>query len=126
MQNQIFPTSITKFSTESLIKKHTTKSKAIYWLLILVVVVFGVSIFYIKVDVNIYSRGIITSEQQTTQLVAPIFGKVIFVKLKENSFVNKLLKICALCLYQSVVCHLTSRNRTLLLYVFTYKLIFYQ
>jgi HlyD family secretion protein len=89
MPIEIFPTSITKFSTESLIKKHTTKSKAIYWLLILVVVVFGVSIFYIKVDVNIYSRGIITSEQQTIQIVAPIFGKVVFVKLKENSFVNR-------------------------------------
>ncbi len=85
----IFPAQITEFSTENLIKKHTTKSKAIYWLLILVVFGFSISIFYIKVDVNIYSRGIITSEQQTTQIVSPIFGKVIYTNLKENSFITK-------------------------------------
>jgi len=89
MPNHIFPSTITELSTESLIKKHSTRSKAIYWLLLFVVFGFGISIFYIEVDVNIYSRGIITSKQQTTQIMAPIFGKVILAKLIENSFVTK-------------------------------------
>jgi multidrug efflux pump subunit AcrA (membrane-fusion protein) len=87
--HQLFPSSITQFSTESLIKKHSTKSKAIYWLLILSVVVFAVSIFWIKVDVNVHSRGIITSKERTNKLTAPIYGKVLYFNIKENSEVKQ-------------------------------------
>ncbi len=89
MANQLFPSSITEFSTESLIKRHSTKSKAIYWLLILSVVCFAMSIFWVNVDVNIHSRGIITSKDKTIKLVAPIFGNVLDIRLKENSYIKQ-------------------------------------
>ncbi len=89
MAHQLFPTSITQFSTESLIKRHSTKSKAIYWLLILSVVAFVVAIFWIKVDVNVHSRGIITSKERISKLIAPIFGKVLYFNIKENREVKQ-------------------------------------
>ncbi len=88
MSRTIFPSSITQFSTESLIKKHSTKSKAIYWLLNFVVILFGIAMFYVKVDVNIHSGGLITSTEKATPIGAPIFGYVKTIQIKENDFVK--------------------------------------
>jgi len=85
----IFPSSITQFSTESLIKKHSTKSKAIYWLLIFIMVAFGVAIFWIKVDVNVNSPGIITSKEQATKIMSPVYGRIELIQIKENDFVHQ-------------------------------------
>lgn len=46
----IFPSSITEFSEESFIHQHSTKSKAIYWLLIFSIIGIGTSIFYIRIE----------------------------------------------------------------------------
>ncbi|GMT46078.1 MAG: HlyD family type I secretion periplasmic adaptor subunit [bacterium] len=86
---QIFPSSITEFSAESLIKKHSSKSKAIYWLLLFMIVALGVSLFYVKVDVNVNSPGIITSKELATQIIAPVYGRIALIRLKENEFVRK-------------------------------------
>jgi len=88
MSKNIFPISITQFSTESLIKKHSTKSKAVYWLLIFVVILFGIAMFYVKVDVNIHSGGLITSTEKATPIGSPVFGYVKTILIKENDFVN--------------------------------------
>ena len=86
---QIFPSSITEFSAESLIKKHSSKSKVIYWLLLFIMVALGVSLFYVKVDVNVNSPGIITSKELSTQIMAPVYGRIVYIRLKENEFVRK-------------------------------------
>lgn len=88
MSRTIFPISITQFSTESLIKKHSTKSKAIYWLLIFVVLLFGTALFFVEVDVNVNSRGLITSTEKATQLGSPIFGFVHSILINENDFIK--------------------------------------
>ncbi len=85
----IFPSSITEFSAESLIKKHSTQSKAIYWLLLFMMVAMGVSLFYVKVDVNVNSPGIITSKELSTQIIAPVYGQIAVLSLKVNDFVKK-------------------------------------
>ncbi len=87
--HQIFPSSITQFSAESLIKKHSSKSKAIYWLLLFMMAASGVSLFYVKVDVNVNSPGIITSKELSTQIIAPVYGRIAVLHLKENDFVKK-------------------------------------
>jgi len=89
MLHQLFPSSITDFSAESLIKKHSSKSKAIYWLLLFMLVVLGVSLFWVKVDVNVNSPGMITSKELATELMAPVFGRITGLRIKENDFVRK-------------------------------------
>ncbi len=113
MPNPIFPTSITQFSTESLIKKHSTKSKAIYWLLIFSVVSFAVSLFWIKVDVNVHSKGIVTSKELATKIIAPVYGKIARLQMKENGLVQKgdtLLEIDTLEITRSI--GITKENIT--------------
>jgi len=87
--NNIFPSSITQFSTEHLIKKHSTKSKAIYWIIIISILLIVLSLFLISVDVTVHSPGIITSEEKATHIAAPVFGKILSVKIHENDFVNQ-------------------------------------
>jgi len=86
---QIFPSSITEFSAESLIKRHSNQSKIIYWLLLFVIVLFGVSLFWVKVDVNVNSPGIITSQELSTELVSPVYGRVEYLRVSDNDFVKK-------------------------------------
>ena len=89
MSRQIFPSSIVEFSEESLIQKHSTRSKTIYWLLIFTVILFAVSIFFVKVDVNVHSRGLITSREQSTTIVCPVPGTIRYLNLIENTFVEQ-------------------------------------
>lgn len=89
MSQQIFPASITEFSAESLIKKHTTTSKAIYWLLIFMVLATVVSLFLIKIDVTVNSSGIITSVEKPAVIIAPIYGTVTQLHLVENGKVQR-------------------------------------
>lgn len=89
MPRQIFPSSIVEFSEESLIQKHSTQSKTIYWLLILMVLLFGVSIFFVKVDVNLHARGIVTSQEQSTSIASPVSGTIQRLYLAENAFVRQ-------------------------------------
>lgn len=89
MPRAIFPASFIEFSEESLIQKHSTRSKTIYWLLLLMVLLIGVSIFFIKVDVNIHSNGRITSQEKATHISSPTSGIIKQFYLVENAFINK-------------------------------------
>ncbi len=49
----------------------------------------GVSLSWVKVDVNVNSPGIITSKELATQIIAPVYGRIAVLRLKENEFVKK-------------------------------------
>jgi len=85
----IFPSSVTRFSRENLIRKHSTKSKIIYWILIGVLILFAASLFWIKVDVNVDTPGIITSRYRSIEIMAPVFGRILSLRIKENQRVKK-------------------------------------
>lgn len=89
MQNQLYPEEITEFSTEFLIKKHSRKSHIIYWLLLLSFTALVVSLFIINVDINVQSRGIITTNERTAAIVVPVYGRISQVQIIENTYVNK-------------------------------------
>ncbi len=89
MQNQLYPAEITEFSTEFLIKKHSRKSHIIYWLLLLSFTALVVSLFIINVDINVQSRGIITTNERTAAIVVPVYGRISQVQIIENTYVNK-------------------------------------
>ncbi len=86
---KIFPQSIIEFSTQSLIKHHSTKSKIIYWILIGVLILFIASLFWIKVDVNVNTPGIITSKQQATEIMAPVYGTIESLRIQVNQYVKQ-------------------------------------
>ena len=89
MHNQLFPAEITEFSAETLIKTHSHKSRIIYWILLVSFTALIASLFFITVDVNVQSRGIITTNERTTSVVIPVYGKIQSLYIAENSYVNK-------------------------------------
>jgi HlyD family secretion protein len=89
MSKKIFPSEIAIFSAETLIKKHSTESKIIYLILLLTFGGFVVSLFFISVDVNVQSRGVITTKEKTNVISSPVYGKVQKINILENAYVKK-------------------------------------
>ncbi len=89
MSKQIFPASITDFCTETLVKKHSTKSKIIYFILLVSLVIFLISVFFITVDVNVQARGIITTKEKTNIVYTSVYGKIKKINIYENTYVKK-------------------------------------
>ncbi len=85
----IFPSEIINFSTETLIKKHSNKSKIIYLILLVTFCVFAISLFFISVDVNVQCRGIITTMEKQGVIKNSVYGKILSIKISENAKVNK-------------------------------------
>jgi membrane fusion protein, peptide pheromone/bacteriocin exporter len=85
----LFPSEIINSSKEFHINKHTTRSKVIYFVLLLSFVIFGLSLFLVSIDVNVQCRGIITTPSKQAEIRNAIYGRLIYLKLSENLFVNK-------------------------------------
>jgi HlyD family secretion protein len=94
MSKKIFPSEIAIFSAETLIKKHSTESKIIYLILLLTFGGFVVSLFFISVDVNVQSRGVITTREKTNTVSSSIYGKVQEMNILENAYVKKGDTLC--------------------------------
>lgn len=106
MSRQIFPASVVEFSEENLIQKHSHKSKIIYWILILMVSLFGVAIFFVKIDINAHTRGFITSKEHSTNIISPVSGNIKQFNLEENLFIEKgdtLLMVDTLSIKRSIM-----------------------
>lgn len=84
----ILPSEISSNSSVTLVKKHSTKSKVIYLILLVLFSFFSLSLFFISVDVNLQCRGIITTREKQGDVKSPIYGKLIHLKLFENVYVN--------------------------------------
>ncbi len=87
MNHLINPDSISNLSI-SLISRHSHRSKIIYLVLLLSLVFFAISLFFVSVDINIQCRGIITTRVKQGDVKSPIYGKLIHLKLLENAYVK--------------------------------------
>ena len=85
----LFPPEIVNTSKEFHIKKHSTRSKVIYLILLASFLTFGLSLFIVSVDVNVQCRGIITTPTKQAEIRNAIYGRIIYLNLSENAFVNK-------------------------------------
>ncbi|PAM92373.1 secretion protein HlyD [Flavobacterium sp. IR1] len=81
---------------ENLIVKNKTKSFSIYFIIIIAVIVFLILLPVVKIDISSQSRGIIRSKVENVPVSTMISGRVTWIALKNNAFVQKgdtLLKI---------------------------------
>ncbi len=85
----LFPSEIVNTSKEFHVKKHSTRSKVIYLILLASFLTFGLSLFIVSVDVNVQCRGIITTPTKQAEIRNAIYGRIIYLNLSENAFVNK-------------------------------------
>jgi len=89
MPKQIFPSEITEFCVENLFKTHTNKSKIVYLIILFSLLGFLISLFLISIDVNLQSRGIITTKEKTKSFVSPVYGKIQKMSIIDNLHVEK-------------------------------------
>lgn len=81
---------------ENLIVRNKTKSKSLYAVLLIALLVVIVLLPIIKIDISSQSRGIIRSKTDNVPVTTAISGRVIWLKLQNNGMVTKgdtLLKI---------------------------------
>jgi len=84
MKHNIFPKEIIQFSVENHYFRFSRHSKAIYILLVGMVLISLTLLPFIMVDVTVQSRGVIRSREEVTTIQAPITGQVEKVYIKEN------------------------------------------
>ena len=76
-------------TTENLYAKNKTKSISIYLVVVLALLVFLALLPIIKIDISSQSRGIIRSKTDNVPLTSIVSGKIIWIKLKNNTQITK-------------------------------------
>jgi multidrug resistance efflux pump len=74
---------------ENLISKNKTKSISIYFVIVLAIIIFLILLPMIKVDISSQSRGIVRSRTENVPLSTIVSGRVVWLSLKNNAFVQK-------------------------------------
>jgi len=86
---KIFPSSIINNSIESHFVENSTKSKFIYIIVLLAIIIAFISTFFIKVDISSQSRGQVRSTIENNEIHSCIFGQVSKENLHETMSVNE-------------------------------------
>ena len=86
---QIFPKEIIESTVEVHQFKHSSKSKIIYTLILLSILIILFLLPFIKVDIYTSARGIIKPDRERLTVTSINSGKVIFTNLKNNASVQE-------------------------------------
>ena len=89
MSKQIFPKEIIENSTEVHQFKHTNKSKIIYSVFLVALIITIASLPFIKVTIYNTSQGLIRPDKERISLQNSTSGKVIFHQLKNNQEIHE-------------------------------------
>ncbi|WP_396193229.1 HlyD family secretion protein [Flavobacterium sp.] len=74
---------------ENLTAKNKTKSKNIYFVVVVAIILILALLPIIKIDISSQSRGIIKSYKENVPLATIVSGKIVWLKLKNNQTVTK-------------------------------------
>ncbi len=85
---KIFPSSIINNSIESHFIENTTKSKIIYTVVIVAIVILFVSTFFIKIEISSQSREQVRSTVENNSIHSCVYGQILKVNLQENLAVS--------------------------------------
>jgi multidrug resistance efflux pump len=86
---EIIPSHLSEYTLESYLVKITSRSRIIYWL-ILVIVISTLSLLpFIYVDVSVQARGFFQSEIEKQPVYAPFQGKILFTSIEDGKKVRK-------------------------------------
>ena len=85
----LIPFSLTGHCLENYFIKITSRSKVIYWIIILIVI-SGIAILpFIYVDVSVLARGYFQSEIEKQIVLTPFAGKIVYASIKSGDSVSK-------------------------------------
>jgi membrane fusion protein, peptide pheromone/bacteriocin exporter len=84
---QLFPPEIIENTVECYHARISTKSKAIYGLLLTMILLVFISLPLVQVDISSQSRGVIRSPYENTTVQSALYGEIISYRLQENKTV---------------------------------------
>lgn len=85
----IFPQEVIENTAEYHFQSHSSLTKVIYQVILLVLFVSFLCLFFLKVDVNVKSTGIFRPTQERNEIKPLIAGRIDSLFIKENMHVNK-------------------------------------
>lgn len=86
---QLFPPEIIENTVECYHARISTRSKAIYGLILVMILLVFVSLPLMQVDISSQSRGVIRSPYENTTIQSALYGEVISYRMLENKAVQK-------------------------------------
>jgi HlyD family secretion protein len=84
----LFPIEIQEYSVQSHWVRRNTKSKLIYFIIILALIAVIVSLPFIYVDISTQSRGVIRTPNENNILQSAIYGEIKEINMSENKPVS--------------------------------------
>lgn len=84
----LFPQEIIQHTAEFHFHSHRSATKVIYQLVLLVMMVGFISLFFIRVDVNVKSAGLFRSVEERNTIKPLVSGRIDSVFIKENTHVR--------------------------------------
>ncbi|WP_319479147.1 hypothetical protein [uncultured Draconibacterium sp.] len=85
----VFPPEIINVSVESHFSRFNKKSKLLYVVVLLFFAGTVMSLFLIKTEITVQSRGVFRSSSESIELISPVVAKVVKSNLNENQSVKK-------------------------------------
>ncbi|NHE58624.1 HlyD family secretion protein [Cyclobacterium plantarum] len=89
MDSRIFPAAIASLTVEVFDARISVRSKVIYLIILAILVLSGISMFFVHVDVAVQSRGTFQSALQRNPLMSAVGGRLESWNLAENKKVFK-------------------------------------
>jgi len=86
---QLFPPEIIENTVECYHARISTRSKAIYGLILVMILLLFVSLPLVQVDISSQSRGVIRSPYENTTIQSALYGEVTSYRMLENKMVQK-------------------------------------
>jgi HlyD family secretion protein len=86
---QLFPPEIIENTVECYHARISTRSKAIYGLILLMILLVFISLPFVYVDISSQSRGVIRSPYENTTIQSGLYGEVVSYRMMENQAVQK-------------------------------------
>jgi HlyD family secretion protein len=86
---ELIPFSISENSLESYLMNITTRSRIIYWIILLIIII-GIAVLpFIYLDVSVQARGYFQSEIEKQVVYTPFQGKIVFSSIHNGGSVKK-------------------------------------
>ena len=86
---ELIPFSISEYCLETYLIRITTRSRIIYWIIIVMILVAIAILPFIYVDVSVQARGFFQSDIEKQVVYIPLQGKIIYTSIHSGGSVNK-------------------------------------
>jgi membrane fusion protein, peptide pheromone/bacteriocin exporter len=86
---ELIPFSISEYCLETYLIRITTRSRIIYWIIIVMVLIAIAILPFIYVDISVQARGYFQSDIEKQVVYIPLQGKIIYTSIHNGGSVNK-------------------------------------